>query len=141
MPRFESLLTAQEIERYSSSGHWPNQIITDYLDRAAAATPDKIAIVDSRRSITYRELRALTDRCAHGLLALGLRPSEVISIQLPNWIEFAVAHLAASRIGAVSCLITPIHRDREVAYMLNLAEVKLALVPAAFRSFDYVAMM
>ncbi len=141
MPRFETLLARQEIERYSQEGHWPNRLLTDYLDAAAQATPDRIAIIDSRRAIDYRALQALVDRCAHGLLALGLRPGDVLSIQLPNWIEFAVAHLAATRIGVVTCLITPIHRDREVAFMLNLAEATLALVPAAFRGYDYAAMM
>ena len=141
MPGFETLLTREETERYSKSGHWAGRILTDYLDATAEATPGKIAIIDSRRSITYRELRALVDRYAHGLLALGIQPGDVISIQLPNWIEFAVAYLAATRIGVVSCLITPIHRDREVACMMNLAEVRLALVPAAFRGYDYAAMM
>ncbi len=139
--RFETLFPLQESKRYSDSGFWPDKLLTDYLDAVAESAPDKVAIVDSRRSITYGELRALVDRCAQGLLALGLRPGDVVSIQLPNWLEFTAAHLAATRIGAITCLIPPIQRDREVAHMLGLAEARLALVPAAFRDFDHAAMM
>src|ERR1043166_1335081 len=141
MGTFETLVDSFEIERHTRSGAWSDKLLTDHLDAAAQATPHKVAIIDSRGAITYRELQALADRCARGLLGLGIGRGDVISLQLPNWIEFAAAHLAATRIGAVTCLITPIHRDREVAFMLDLAEVKLAFIPAVFRGFDYAAMM
>jgi acyl-coenzyme A synthetase/AMP-(fatty) acid ligase len=43
-------------------------------------------------------------------------------------------HFAAARIGAVSSPLIPIYRDREVGFMVGLAEVKVLVVPREFRN-------
>lgn len=40
---FEAILTQQRIDRHARDGYWTGRIITDHLDEAAAATPDKLA--------------------------------------------------------------------------------------------------
>jgi cyclohexanecarboxylate-CoA ligase len=140
MSRFSTRLTDEQIQRYTASGAWPNRLLTDFLDDAVAAALDKIAIIDSRSSITYRELAAQVMHCAHGLLALGLRSGDVMALQLPNWKEFLILHLAATRIGIVSSLITPGSRDRELVHMLKLSDARLLVIPDAFRGHDYRAM-
>jgi cyclohexanecarboxylate-CoA ligase len=140
MPRFDTHITPEQIQRYTASGDWPNRLLTDFLDDAVAASADKTAIIDSRGSITYGELAAQATRCAHGLLALGLRAGDVMALQLPNWKEFLILHLAATRIGVVSSLITPVSRDREVVHMLKVSEACLWVVPDTFRGHDYCAM-
>jgi cyclohexanecarboxylate-CoA ligase len=49
-------------------------------------------------------------------------------------------HLAALRIGAVTNALMPIFRERELTFMLGLAESKLLVVPGVFRGFDHAAM-
>src|SRR5689334_23043088 len=129
---FQTILTQQTIDEYTAARYWPNRTITDHLDDAAARNPDKIAAIDPRRRVTYRELRAETDRCATALLDLGVGPGDVVSFQLPNWIEFLVLHFAATRIGAISNPLIPIYRDREVAFMVGFAESKVLVVPREF---------
>ncbi len=140
MPSFNTRLTAEQILRYTASGAWPNRLLTDFLDDAVAATPDKLAIIDSRGAITYRDLADQVTRCAHGLLALDLRAGDVMALQLPNWKEFLILHLAATRIGVVSSLITPGSRDRELTHMLQLSDACLLVIPDQFRGHDYRAM-
>src|SRR5664279_2309423 len=133
---FETILTPATIDEYTKSGYWANRTITDFLDDVVAATPDKTAAIDPRRQISYRELQAETNRCALGLLELGVQPGDVVSFQLPNWIEFLVLHFAATRIGAVSNPLIPIYRDREVGFMVKLAGSKVLVIPREFRRFD-----
>ena len=121
---FETTLTQERIDQHTRDGYWVNRTITDYLDEAAAATPDKVAFIDPRRQITYAELRQQVDRCALGLLELGVRPGDVVSFQLPNWIEWVVLHYAATRIGAISNPLIPIYREREVGFMVGLAQLE-----------------
>jgi cyclohexanecarboxylate-CoA ligase len=71
---------------------------------------------------------------------LGVRPGDVIAVQVPNWWEFVVASLAAGRLGAVVNPLMPIFRERELAYMLGFAEAKILIVPKVFRGFDHEAM-
>ena len=138
---FDTILTPETIDEYTKAGFWQNKIITDFLDEVVARTPDKTAAIDPRRQISYRELQAETDRCALGLLELGVQPGDVVSFQLPNWIEFLVLHFAATRVGAVSNPLIPIYRDREVGFMVGFAESKVLVVPREFRKFDYPAMV
>lgn len=138
---FETILTPDLVREYTSQGLWTDRTITDFLDDAAAATPDKVAFRDSRRQITYAELRREVDHCALGLLELGVGSGDVVSFQLPNWIEWIVVHYAASRIGAISNPLIPIYRQREVGFMVALARSKVLVVPSEFRGFDYPAMV
>nr|WP_211177065.1 AMP-binding protein [Pseudonocardia acidicola] len=134
-------MTPETAERFTREGYWRNRTITDFLDAAAAKDPDKLAVVDPRGRCTYGELKALVDRCALGLLELGIGPGDMVSFQLPNWTEWIVVHYAASRIGAVSNPLIPIYRDREVGYMLRLAASKLVVVPREFRGYDHAEMV
>src|SRR5882762_8200552 len=65
------------------------QTFHDVLARRAAAHPDREAIVDHRHRVTYGELAVRVDRTAAALQSLGLGPGDVVTIQLPNWVEFA----------------------------------------------------
>jgi cyclohexanecarboxylate-CoA ligase len=63
-----------------------------------------------------------------------------VSIQLPNWWEFAVAALACGRLGAVVNPLIPNFRERELRYMLEFCETRVFIVPKLFRGFDHEAM-
>ncbi|MBN8909026.1 MAG: AMP-binding protein, partial [Rhodospirillales bacterium] len=88
----------------------------------------------------YRELAMLVDRLALGLAGLGVRRDDVVSFQLPNWWQFTALHLACLRIGAVTNAVMPIFRQRELSFMLGLAESRIFVVPREFRGFGHAAM-
>jgi acyl-coenzyme A synthetase/AMP-(fatty) acid ligase len=103
----------------------------------AANTPDKVAIVDGRRTMTYGHLAHLTDVIALGLQECGLQPRDAVSVQLPNWCEFIVAALAIERAGGVVNPISPIMRERELTQMLGAAEARIFIVPDVFRGHPH----
>lgn len=136
---FETILTDEDIKKYESN--WSNKTILDYLKEAIEKYPEKTAIIDKKSRYTYKELGKLVDRVALGLLEIGFRKGDVISIQLPNWNEFVILHFAATRIGAISNPLIPIYRDREIGFMVKLAESKMIVVPDEFRGFNYSEMI
>ena len=113
----------------------------DLLARRAATHPDREALVDHRHRVTYGELLARVDRTAAALQSLGLGPGDVITIQLPNWVEFAYVFFACERIGAIANQIGPDFRSREVEYIVRFSESRAFVCPATFKGFDYVEMM
>jgi cyclohexanecarboxylate-CoA ligase len=129
-----------------AAGHWRDRLLSEFLDAAVARRPDMVALVDhnsmtgARTELTYRELGRRVERIALGLLDLGVAAGDVVSYQLPNWWEFVALHLACLRIGAVTNPLMPIFRQRELSFMLGLAEAKVLVVPRLFRGFDYPAM-
>lgn len=127
--------------RFAATGMFPGRLITDYLADDAAWTPDQAAVVDTsrnrERTITYGEMPALVDRAAAGLIDLGVRPGDIVAFQLPNWWEFAVLQLALVRIGAVSCPLMPILRQRELTFALGRTGARVLFVPETFRGVNY----
>jgi len=129
-----------------AQGLWRDETLLHHLARAVALTPDKTAIVACRSDLgtearlTYAEINDLSNRLAAGLRARGIGRGDVVSFQLPNWWEFSILHLACLKLGAISNPLMVIFRERELRFMLGLAESKLLVVPESFRGFDYAAM-
>ena len=49
----ESQLSQSWIDTMRADGHWPDRLLTEYLDEAARDVPDQVAIVDTN-SMTER---------------------------------------------------------------------------------------
>ncbi|MCD2197981.1 AMP-binding protein [Actinomycetospora endophytica] len=126
--------------RWRASGHWPGRLLDDYLDEAVARTPHRPAVVDGATTLTYAELADRVGAATAGFRALGVTRGDVVSIQLPNWWEALVAHLAVIRLGAVSNPLMPILREREMRFALATARSRVLVVPGTFRGFDHAAL-
>lgn len=144
---FEIQTPPDRVAHFMESGLWPNRLLTDYLEDAVAAHPDRTAIVgyDSQRGArshhSYAELKQLADRIALGLAAHGIGPGDVVAAQLQNSWHFGAMYLACVRIGAIINPLMPIFRHRELSFMLSFGEAKAIVVPHLFRGFGYPAMI
>ena len=129
-----------------AQGFWRDETLLHHLARAVARSPEKTAIVACRSDLgtetrlSYRQIDDLSNRLAAALCAHGIGRGDVVSFQLPNWWEFSILHLACLKLGAISNPLMAIFRERELRFMLGLAESKILVVPASFRGFDYAAM-
>lgn len=142
----DPVLSDRRKQAMRAAGFWSDQTLLEFFSKTAKDDPGRVAVVgyeaafNRRRVLTYGELRQTADRIAANLLRLGVRPGEVVSYQLPNWWQFVALHLALLRIGAVTNPVMPIFRDREMEFMLTLAETRVLIVPQRFRDFDHAAM-
>jgi acetyl-CoA synthetase len=76
------------------------------VDIWADRTPEAVAVVwegedGEVRRVTYRELRELTDRLAHGLRSIGVGQRDAVGIFMPMAIETVAAVMACSKLGAI----------------------------------------
>ncbi len=138
---FTTRLTGHMSRRFRSSGDWGDETFSAILERRADAHPDRVALVDRRHRVTYAELEARVDRVAAKFGALGIGAGDVVTIQLPNQVEFAYVFFALDRLGAVANQIGPDFRSREVEYIIRFSESRAFVCPARFKGFDYVAMI
>jgi non-ribosomal peptide synthetase component E (peptide arylation enzyme) len=138
---FDTRLTDETSARFRRSGHWRDETFYDVLVRQAAAYPEREAVVDARHRVSYRDLVARVDRVAAGFAALGIGRGDVVTIQLPNWVEFGYVFFALERLGAVANQIGPDFRSREVEYILRFSGSRAFVCPARFKDFDYVRMI
>ncbi|NRQ34225.1 AMP-binding protein [Nonomuraea sp. NN258] len=133
-----------EAELFRAAGWWRTETILDDLRRAVAVHPAKPALVcyqdGAAVTVTYADLAERVDRLATGLLRLGVRRHDVVSLQLPNSWQLIASILACARIGAVAGPIVPIMRRREVEFMTTLTRSPVYIAAAEFRGFSYADM-
>jgi cyclohexanecarboxylate-CoA ligase len=102
--------------------------------------PDATAIVDRKGRHSFASIAASSDSLAASLQDMGVAPADIVSWQLPNWIEAIVLHFAILKAGAVSNPLNAIFRERELAFALDQTRAKLLFMPAALRGKDVSAM-
>nr|QLI49063.1 4-coumarate:CoA ligase [Gloriosa superba] len=81
--------------------------------------------------LTYAEVELSARRAAAGLHRLGVRQGDVIMLLLPNSVEFVLAFLGASMIGAVSTTANPFYTAAEVQKQAAAAGAKLVVTESS----------
>jgi amino acid adenylation domain-containing protein len=94
-----------------------------YLERSAQRAPDKVAVVDGDRRLTFAELWSSARRLAAGLLgpARVLRGDRVV-ILLPSGLEAVQAIFGVLRAGGVFVVVHPRTPPAKLRYLLENAE-------------------
>ena len=105
-----------------------NLTLPQFLERAAAAHPDTIAVVFLNGRLTYRELKDQVDRLATALAALGVAKDQRVAIQLPNLPQTVIAYYATLRLGAQAVLTNPLYTPRELEHQWKDAGCRVAIV-------------
>jgi fatty-acyl-CoA synthase len=101
-----------------------------FLERSALVYPDKPAIVDGDRRITYREMFSRCRRAADALRKAGVGALDTVSVFAPNGIAMLEMHFAASMAGAVLNAINFRLDAPTVAFILEHAETKVFMFDA-----------
>lgn len=113
--------------------------VAELFDEAAGSAPDKEAVYDLARRLTYGELKEEAERTAAALLSLGIVPGDRIGVSLPNWHEAVVLYYAIARIGAVLVPFNPKYRLHEVQHILKNSGSRLLFVCEEFENIDLSA--
>ncbi|MDA8335911.1 MAG: AMP-binding protein [Peptococcaceae bacterium] len=106
--------------------------VGDCLRRSARRYPQKIALVDGEKRITYAEFNSLANRFGHGLLSLGLDKGDKVAFIGLNCHEILIAFLGTAKAGMVFVPINPVLKPGEVRFALDHADVKVVVVEEAF---------
>ncbi|MES1941373.1 AMP-binding domain protein [Salinisphaera sp. T5B8] len=119
------------------------QTIGQAFDTAAAAWPDRLALVSRHQSIrlTYAQLKQQVDRYAAAFVALGLAPGDRIGIWSHNCAEWLITQYATAKAGLVLVNINPAYRRAEVEYALNKVGCRALVVMPQHSSSDYLGML
>ena len=98
----------------------PYNAVTDLIDaQVARGLGDKIAFIDSDRSLSYGELQARSCRFASALQKLGLRPEERLGLLLYDTVDFPVAFWGGVRAGIVVLPLNTLLNAEQYAYILG----------------------
>jgi len=105
---------------YKAAGVWRDETLYGMLAKHAAEQPDRYALRDGYRRLTWRQLLAWVDSVADDLDEAGVRRGQRVSVWLPNRVEAVVVFLACSRNGYVCN--PSLHQNYTVAEISGLLE-------------------
>lgn len=123
-----------------ASGFWPTQSFAACLADRARTDPDLDIFVADGTRFTAPDILDASLRLAAGLRACGVGAGDVVTWQLPSWIEGVWLVFALDRIGAISNPVLPIYRERELGHIVREARSRLLLTCGRFRGFDHRAL-
>ena len=110
------------------------QNISELLQQRVNAAPDKPFLFSEadKRQFTYKEFEAAVMRTANMLAANGVRKDDVVSLLLPNSVEYVIAYFACWQLGALAGPINSLLKSQEIAYVISNSEAKALLVNSEF---------
>jgi len=111
------------------------------LSRLARALPEHEALVYNHagRLWTFRALDEEARLIARGLVALGVKPHDRVSVWATNLPEWIILQFALAKIGAVLVTVNTALRAQEIEYLLRQSETSMLVTMRGFRGVDYLA--
>lgn len=100
----------------------------------ARTAPDRLALTDGTRDLTFRDLLTAVDRCAAALAARGLTRGDRVAVISENSIAYAILQLAGAKLGLITACTNVRLAEAELAYCTALVEP--ALIVASERYMD-----
>src|SRR6267143_1796721 len=117
----------------NETGIAPNNL-RELLEQRTGANPEKVFLfseADGRR-FTYSEFELAINRTASLLIAHGIGKGDVVSLLMPNSVEYIVAYFACWKLGALAGPVNSLLKESETAFVLNNSETKAMLVNSEF---------
>ena len=125
------------VDYYTSRGLWTPETLSDTCDLNARGYPDKLAFIDSRQRVTWKQLKQMTDRLAIKLIALGLKKKNVIICQAHNCVENIAVKLAVEKAGLIFCAAAIGLRRTELDYFLKATNASAVATSLSYHEFDH----
>jgi long-chain acyl-CoA synthetase len=100
------------------------------LAESRAQYPDRVALRQDNRALSYAELDDAAARLATLLAERGVGPADRVGLMLPNIPEFAICYFGILRAGGVVVPISPLLNSREVQlYLADSGATTLIAAP------------
>ncbi|WP_282779283.1 acyl-CoA synthetase [Nocardia sp. CC201C] len=97
--------------------------IADLVEHAIDLMPDRVALIDDTRSVTYAQLEDRANRLANYLRAQGVRPGDKVGIYSRNTIEAVETMVAIFKARAVMVNVNFRYVENELQYIFENSDM------------------
>jgi acyl-CoA synthetase len=128
--------------RYLAEGAWDDRTLGEFLRDSLEEDPGRRIRIWSPTNPhqgNVGELYQEALRVAGGLRALGIGPGDVVSFQLPNWVEAAVTFYACAMLGVTLVPIVHFYGPKEVGFILRQSRARAFVIVSRINQRDYLA--
>ncbi|MBX3231214.1 MAG: AMP-binding protein [Labilithrix sp.] len=110
-------------------------LLHEYMERSAAASPDKTALVFKKQRLSWREVHAQVGRIASSLKQLGLQRGDRVVLYLDNSPELALGIFGALAADGIFVVVNAQTKSDKLAYVLNDCRARVIITDKVLESF------
>ncbi|MEU9662921.1 amino acid adenylation domain-containing protein [Streptomyces chartreusis] len=114
----------------------PDTSLADLFAAQVARVPDAVAIEDTRRKLTYRQLDERSNQLAHYLRGRSVEAGDIVGIRLGRSVDLAVAMLGIIKAGAAYLPLDPAYPADRTDYMLSDSSARAVVTDAELAELD-----
>ncbi|KAF9271332.1 hypothetical protein BGZ68_003801, partial [Mortierella alpina] len=99
---------------------YPDQLCLHHLfEQQAERTPEAIAVVHGDESLTYDQLNARSNRLAHHLISIGVKPDTRVAICVKRSLSMIVGIMAILKAGGAYVPLDPLYTSERLLTILD----------------------
>ena len=103
------------------------------LTANAARFPDRVALIEHERKVSYDELNNRVNKLGNKLLALNVRKGDKVSLYLSSSVAWAEIYFALSKIGAVVVPVNSRIKGNELVHIVKNSDSTLLFFDSALK--------
>ncbi|MCU1268103.1 MAG: putative linear pentadecapeptide gramicidin synthetase LgrB [Acidobacteria bacterium] len=101
--------------------------VNQLIEQQAERSPNAVAVVFERQTLTYAELNARANQLAHHLRGLGVGPESLVGICVERSLDMIVGLLGILKAGAAYVPLDPAFPHDRLAFMIKDASVPVLI--------------
>jgi len=127
-------MTATTTDAKSVAAQSAPQNLGQLLRDRVSVSPDKAFLISENdgRRFSYAQFEQAVDRAACLLQSHEIAKGDVVSLLMPNSVEYIVAYFACWKLGALAGPINSLLKEDEISFVLNNSEAKTILIHSEF---------
>jgi non-ribosomal peptide synthetase component E (peptide arylation enzyme) len=129
------------IDEYLQRGYWKDELTSDLCDQNALKYPDREALVDERKRLTWAQVKIFSDRLALGLVELGFKKDDILLVQMYNCVEQFLMRNACEKAGVIYAFAPITFREGELKPIMQHLNPKGVAIPRVWHRSDLFQMM
>lgn len=118
-------------------GKWIDKTLWHALKGNAEINSNIVALISKDHKVTYGDLIKKVEALSIGLLKLGIKKGDKVSIWCPNCVEWIVAKFAIASIGAILVPISTRFKSSELAYILEDSDSTTLIIGEKILKTDF----
>lgn len=130
-----NLMTAWEHQLYQKLNQTEqdtpiDQTMHDVFDQTAQKYPQKVALQDATKTLTFSEIQIQADSIAQLLIEKGIQVGDYVAVYMQRSMEAIISMLGVMKAGAIYVPLSPDNPDERNEYILKDTQAKFVLTDA-----------
>jgi amino acid adenylation domain-containing protein len=122
-----SEIQALVFDRNRTDAEYPKRCVHELIEQQAASTPNAVAVVFGRETLTYGELNSRATELAGFLQKQGVGPGQLAGICLERSAEMVIAVLGVMKTGGAYVPLDPTYPKERLDFILSEAGIQVLL--------------